>query len=101
MSDLIDREKVINTVVGYFCELLGTETISEDSDLLYRLRNLTPAEPERKKGEWIQKSRPLDLCTEWWYECSECGAKPCRDCYGHPNHLSSFCPNCGADMRGE
>lgn len=54
----------------------------------------------RKKGKWIQKSKPLDFCTEWWYECSECGSKPPNDMYGHSNYLSDYCPNCGADMRG-
>ena len=58
-------------------------------------------EPERKTGQWIHKSKPLDFCTEWWYECSECGSKPPNDRYGHPNHLTDFCPDCGADMRGE
>ena len=59
------------------------------------------SESERKRGKWIQKSKKLDLCTEWWYECSECGNKPANDRYGHANYLTAYCPNCGADMRGE
>ena len=53
------------------------------------------AEPERKKGEWIIDKYKAELT------CSECkktftnfpviGWKP----------LWNFCPNCGADMRGE
>lgn len=58
-------------------------------------------QPERKKGKWIQKSKPMEFCTAWWYECSECGDKPPRDRYGNPDYLSNYCPNCGADMRGE
>ena len=56
---------------------------------------LPSAEPERKKGEWIIDKYKAELT------CSECkktftnfpviGWKP----------LWNFCPNCGADMRGE
>ena len=55
-----------------------------------------PTEP--KRGRWIQKSKPLELCTYWWRECSVCGNKPPNDIYGHPNYLSPYCPNCGAKM---
>ena len=40
---------------------------------------------ERKKGEWINN-------TNGTFECSLCGWKHSR---------SNYCPNCGADMRGE
>ena len=44
------------------------------------------AQPERK-GKWIERDS--------WLYCSECGemALECRD--------TNYCPNCGADMRGE
>ena len=44
-------------------------------------------EPERKKGKWIT----CDILQE--VKCSEC-----RMCF---RHKAKFCPNCGADMRGE
>ena len=46
-------------------------------------------EPERKKGEWID----TDNYYQRW-KCSECG---CHTRDAKPN----YCPNCGADMRGE
>lgn len=49
---------------------------------------------ERKKGEWVKRYKELDLCTAWWYECSECGYKPVN------SMLTAFCPNCGAEMKG-
>ena len=46
---------------------------------------------ERPKGEWIMDNEhtknPL-----LWYKCNLCGV------YHSP---TNFCPNCGADMRGE
>ena len=49
---------------------------------------------ERKKGKWvrIEDENGDFLC----WECSEC-----RERYVMPYHRASYCPNCGADMRGE
>ena len=44
---------------------------------------------ENVSGEWIDERDPLTL------KCSECGYRVMR--YNNTN----FCPNCGADMRGE
>lgn len=49
---------------------------------------------ERKTGKW-------NLCTDEkhdvdYYVCSNCGYEPYRKM-----DISNFCPNCGADMRGE
>ena len=48
-----------------------------------------PTIEERKKGKWIPFDYP-------WYRCSECGAV--RE---NKSFLENYCPNCGADMRGE
>lgn len=61
------------------------------------LREQPTVQPERKRGHW----RQVDPITEamsprgWmpWY-CSECGV-------GVGKHQTTFCPNCGADMRGK
>ena len=48
------------------------------------------AQPERKTGKWIKASESRGTCL---YKCSECGnLYLCKH---------SFCPNCGADMRGD
>lgn len=49
-------------------------------------------EPERKKGEWSIKNGELAI----WDVCSECGRM-----VFHKAPFYNFCPNCGADMRGE
>ena len=50
-----------------------------------------------RKGHWIRKED--DMC--WWDECSECGLKPLKGRFTNDDILSNFCPNCGADMRGD
>lgn len=50
--------------------------------------------PERKKGKWIpqedEEGYPLGCA------CSECGKS-----YVMPDGWAYYCPNCGAEMRGE
>ena len=47
------------------------------------------AQEDRLKGEWkVRRPKPFFLC-----ECSVCGESE--------EWMSKFCPNCGADMRGE
>ena len=49
---------------------------------------------EHKRGKWNEiTDRTMDCC----YRCSECGF--IRDAYFL--EVTNFCPNCGADMRGE
>lgn len=76
MSDLISRQDAIDAVhyyieSGYKC------------DIFQELKNLPSAEPERKKGEWINH--------ENYDECSRCH---CFTSVGF-----NYCPRCGADMR--
>lgn len=56
------------------------------------MKKLPPAQPEGKKGHWIA---PKYYPTQFTYTCSKCGYK--QSFYGK----FKFCPNCGADMRGE
>ena len=50
-------------------------------------------EPEQRKGKWIDITNYESLEEE--YKCSVCGYELY---YSYP---TKFCPNCGADMRGE
>ena len=50
----------------------------------------TPCKHERPQGEWIRRKMN-------WYICSNCNYK--TDSIGET--FFSFCPNCGADMRGD
>ena len=100
MSDLIRRQDaldaiqkradIVNSVYSAFWEGLI---------IAYSLvQEIPSAEPERKKGEWIEQDDGWDGI---YYECSEC-----REAFtlmdGTPtDNLYNFCPHCGADMRGE
>lgn len=63
-----------------------------------RLVDIEVIEP--KRGEWIDKSRILynDWGHYYYRECSLCGYKREDD---NPDNDTNFCPNCGADMRGD
>ena len=54
---------------------------------------------ERPHGEWVEV---IDYSDEyekrWHYECSKCRNIPY---YGGDIGTLHFCPNCGADMRGD
>ena len=53
-------------------------------------------ETERKKGKWIEHDNWYGV----YYECSVC-KEPFTLIDGTPqDNLYNFCPNCGADMRG-
>ena len=51
------------------------------------LKSRPSAQPERKRGEWAKNNA-----------CQFCGYQPWFD---RDIHTLSFCPNCGADMKGE
>ena len=55
-----------------------------------QLENMPSAQPERKKGRWVYNS-PVTM------KCNQCGLV-IKD---WDWHRFKFCPNCGADMRGE
>ena len=52
-------------------------------------------QPERKKGKWMPITKGERGYSAGDFRCDQCGTP--NPCY----RLTSFCPNCGADMRGE
>jgi len=61
------------------------------------LRDMPSAQPERKKGRWISQDfnkhdGMISTLVYYYPKCSVCG---------HTANYTNFCPNCGADMRGE
>ena len=65
-------------------------------ELFGNSERLPSAQPERKKGEWIEVDDHYNRISG---RCSVCGWEALlyeTDVVG-----MDFCPNCGADMRGE
>lgn len=61
-----------------------------DEEWLYNeLEQLAVLYPERPKGKWVRH----ELWDMPWYTCSKCNF--------HGRNDYKFCPNCGADMRGD
>ena len=88
VGDTISRQAAIDAF---------EDTTYTKNEIQRRLSELPPAQPERKKGHWIESHEHAYIgngVKEWtnWY-CSECDA---------PNDKpTDFCPSCWADMRGE
>ena len=49
------------------------------------------------KGEWML----LEECSNSGYYCSRCHKKVVKEGWSETVKKIKFCPNCGADMRGE
>ena len=111
-SDLISRQAAIDALdnqIKQCCKALGSLSLSDvDTHAVkvkmaslraYRkmLENLPTAQPERKKGEWIEISS-----INHTYKCSECGRLLVNVTDGK-NNVSKHYPycHCGADMRGK
>lgn len=104
MSDLISRQDAIDAVGNMLRRKFG---IGGDLASI-TLAGLPSAQPERKKGKWVLDENPHDGDCR----CSACGIaihQMHERNHGLLNALTNgkwwtfykFCPNCGADMRGE
>ena len=92
MDDLISRQAAINAVFAWR-EDYKTKGINV-KPLVDWLKDLPTAQPERKKGKWIDDQDPIIVSGT----CSCCGWEAIlfeTDVAGMP-----YCPNCGAAMEG-
>lgn len=114
MDDLISRQAAIEAIKRYgsvvmaYTEVMSIDEIAEralkasQQSMVKILHDLPPAEPERKKGEWVGYN--TDKGDEWkrtdgspvFMSCSICNGMVLNNGAAHWN----FCSNCGADMRG-
>lgn len=92
-SDAISREDALRQ----FCYYDNLDNIGVDK-VREILKKLPSVEPERPKGEWIEKD--LDKFRKYSVTCNKCGTEYIGnyDAYDEPSDFN-FCPNCGADMR--
>ena len=100
MDDLISRQAAIDELDK------GAWGVEWDKTLAKAMiESFPPAEPKRIRGKWIKHEHGYwtfvnaDGERDGWipdYECDQCGSRGWK----YPV-VMNFCPNCGADMRGE
>lgn len=95
MSDLIRREDALKALLKLPCKIDSDNyTWIRLSDAFGTIDEDVPsAEPERTKGRWIDG---LPYVNSHWWVCSVCHVPAPENHTGY-----NFCPNCGADLRGE
>ena len=94
-DDLISRAAAIRWVKTE-CNPYGNPTLDFESGkkVIKHLEQMPSAQPERKTGRWIPHED--EDGEHYGDKCSECG-----EWYVMPYGKTNFCPNCGANMRGE
>ena len=95
--DLIDRQAAIDQINERQRKLIYCFGLENDvvkiMDIAKSIVIAIPsAEPERKKGKWI------DYSDEGYVECPFCHSD--TNCDGNKDELH-YCFSCGADMRGK
>lgn len=95
MSDLIDRQAAIATAISGRIRTLPTTEDGENwirvNEVRDSLLSLPTAQP--KRGKWIDETFKQWGLVHHPFKCNLCGE--------HAEFASPYCPNCGADMRGE
>lgn len=97
-EDCISREAVIRLAEQYPL-IIG----SRCSGLIADIKHLPSVTPQPKKGKWIEEGKWSEGCGmgetygSYW-RCSSCDEITQGDYY---QCGANYCPNCGADMRGE
>ena len=105
-QDCISREEVQGLISRWLSDYLLDETREALETINYKVGDMPSVYPERPKGKWIikdGKEQGYDIAgVKTWYiqiMCDKCGfiKTPIE---GHMWQYH-YCPNCGADMRGE
>ena len=80
-------DKALTLIDGNEANKRINSYLEHNHELLKAIDELPSIQPERKKGTWTDDA-----------SCPFCGFQPW---YERDIHTLSFCPNCGADNRGE
>jgi hypothetical protein len=105
-NDLISRQMAIDAVHEEFDDcLVWDESGKRTADEFETIINRLPAvQPKRKRGKWEMLQMPISPPV---YKCSVCGSHALQSMTGclmnrhYEACLTNYCPNCGAEMKGE
>ena len=88
MADLIDRIELMRQIADFGREIPKDQVM----EVIARMEDVKVE--DRPKGKWVNDVHDIP-------RCSECGYIPEFNNHIDDYYYSDFCPNCGADMRGE
>ena len=91
---LIDADAAID-VLNHMCSEDFDGLIVNRQKVESMLKALPPAQSKRKTGYWIEHEN-ADIVEGYYVPMYECSC-----CHIWKNDNSNYCPDCGADMRGE
>ena len=98
-DDCISRKEVQDYIAKYLSQYLYDDIRSAVETIDAYIGDMPSVQPIRPKGEWI--AQDIHNC-HTKFKCSNCGIiHDFMHLYGEPTADYTFCPNCGADMRGE
>ena len=116
---LIDADALMDDVSKRYCEECekrrgikkGKQTIIYEigdapcracsvDDMKYELET-APTIEVRKKGKWIRLDKDNKFFVPHMLQCSECGNILDKHGVNAGRGDANYCPNCGADMRGD
>ncbi len=99
--DVISRQVAIDAVKAYFTDCQIEDADWHGNGIEYELESLPSVDAVPiKHGHYVGEADGYangELVYDVW-KCSECGCV-FEDEYEKPTY--NYCPNCGADMRGE
>lgn len=85
MSRLIDADRLYEVIKNSW----DTSDAEDFEKSVFVALATAPTIEQRKTGKWIDAKYPFS-------KCNVCGIY-----FDTANNVGNFCPNCGADMRGE
>ena len=95
ISNLIRQEDVVSRISDLLMIELQGKRLPTWNEVYNAINDIPSVEPERQKGKWIKVGH-------WGrsYKCNQCGNYLDFDGVNAGRGDANFCPNCGADMRG-
>lgn len=97
MDDLISRQALLDWIKEYGNDVIKRNQSGSIMFVWKHVKDMPSVHPERKKGHWIKLQGRFNRP----YKCSLCDNGLDFNGVNAGRGNANFCPNCGADMRGD